>query len=309
MPQPAEVTATGDDLINLYASVRARLIEAIRGPTSVRQVLNRLDEILDDLDAATRAHVATATPVVYQAGAVATGLGFVWDQASREAVQRLANQNYRELATTVEASGSLTRRALRTLARAGAIDTLSGQTANRAGLTVTNAVQDAAGEVLTVTYRNGAVHSLADWADTAVRTQTALAYNGGALDQFRSHDVEWVEIADGPACGLTSHDDTELANGLVVPLATAQAYPIAHPRCARSLIPRVDITSSAHADEVNAERDPDALRQAAEVERARAARGTVTGRRMRVETEHARVARRQRAGRTASGERPPRRRR
>jgi hypothetical protein len=304
VPQPPEVTSAADPLIAEYAAAADALRSAVaasKGSDSRRlaQVLRDLDAIMVKLDTAVRTHLTDTMPTVFRAGATDTGLGFAWDQASAEAVQALAAQDYSELLDATRHVTEATKRALRTLARQGALDVVvDGQTANAAGLGLTNTVQDALGQVMTVTYSNGAEHSLADWADTAVRTQTAKAYNAGALHQFRTYGVEWVEIADGSACGLTYHDDPELANGLVVPLETAQAYPLSHPRCARSLLPRVDLTSKTDAAAANDARDMDALNAMALDERQRAARATVTGRRMTVQSETRRVARRARAART-----------
>lgn len=303
MPQPPEVTNAADPLIAEYAAAADALRNAIvasKGSDSRRlaKVLRDLDAIMARLDTAVRAHLTDTMPTVFAAGATDTGLTFAWDQASAEAVQALAAQDYSELLDATTHVAERTKRALRTLARQRALDVVDGQTANAAGLGLTNTVQDALGQVMTVTYRNGAEHSLADWADTAVRTQTAKAYNAGALQQFRTYGVEWVEIADGPACGLTYHDDPELANGLVVPLDTAQAYPLSHPRCARSLLPRADLASKAAAQAANDARDMDALNAMALDERQRAAQATVTGRRMTVQSETRRVARRARVPRT-----------
>lgn len=312
MPQPGDVEHSADALIAAYRAARDDLNAAIaaasgRDSTKLRRILGDLDAIFADLDEQTRAWITDTIPKVYTAGAVATGIAASFNQTSPAAVQALANQNYNELLTTVQHTEGVTRRELRTLARAGALDVVAGGTpAGGVGRDLSNTVQDAASKVLTVTYSNGAVHSLADWADTALRTQTALAYNAGTIDRCRAGGVEWVELADGMGCGLTYHDDPELANGLIVPLSTAESYPIAHPRCSRSILPRADITSEGDATDVNDARDLDALQADAAAERARAARGTVTGRRFKVDTETARVAGRQRAGRTAGGERPPR---
>lgn len=305
MPQPPEVTSAADQLLAAYAAAADALRSAIADAKGsderrLRAALRAVDDIMGQLAQETRAYVAETIPAVWSQGATDTGLTFAWNQANAEAVQALATQDYDELLKATTHVIETTKRSLRTLAKQGALDSVvDGGTANAAGLALTNTVQDSLGQVMTVAYANGAEHSLADWADTALRTQTAMAYNGGALQQFTNYGVEWVEIADGPSCGLTAHDDPELANGLVVPLATAQAYPLAHPRCARSLLPRVDLSSKADAKAANDARDMDALNAQALEERQRAAQATVTGRRMTVQSETRRVERRARVGRTA----------
>lgn len=312
MPQPAEVTSASDQLLAEYTAAHAELVAEIRAARGgdaarLRVALRVLDAIMGRLDDSTRTYQAQTIPAVFQQGGIDTGLPFVWNAPTSTAVQALADQNYTELLTATRHVTAKTKRALRTLAKAGSLDAVvGGQTANTAGLQATNLVQDAASKVMTVTYANGAEHSLADWADTAVRTQTAKAYNGGALHQFSSYQIEWIELADGPACGLTAHNDPELANGLVVPIDVAEAYPLSHPRCARSMLPRADLNSKTAAQAANDGRDMDALNAQALDERQRAARSTVTGRRMTVKSETARVGSRVRAGRTARPARTPR---
>ena len=310
MPQPTEVDQVAERLVARYRRAIAewqRLVESTAQLTPaarLRELQRGVDRILAGLDADVRDWITSSTPQVWSMGAtMATGAPFPL-QAHLPAIQAMASQNYTDLLDATRHVAADTKRALRKLARAGALDVLGGQTANAAGLKITNAIQDALGEVMTVAYRNGAQHSLADWADTAVRTQTALAYNDGAIGAMRATRIKWVEIADGPACGLTAHNDPELANGLVVPIETAEAYPLAHPRCARSLLPRGDLDSEEAAQAANDARDMNALEAMALEERERAAQRTVTGRRMTVASEERRVARRERAGRT---ERPARR--
>jgi hypothetical protein len=43
----------------------------------------------------------------------------------------------------------------------------------------------------------------------------------------------WFIVSDGPDCGWTSHEDSDKANGQVVPQAKARAHPLAHPNCQR----------------------------------------------------------------------------
>lgn len=298
MPQPVEVEGAHGQLLAEYQAAHGRLqqvVAASRGSDAQRldQSLAGLRGIFDQLDADTRGYVSATIPAVYQVGAASTGLFTSWSQTSLEAMQALANQNYNELLGTVQDVEGTTRRVLRDLARAGALDVVvGGKPVGGAGRDLANLIQDAQGRVMTVTYANGAVHSLADWADTALRTQTALAYNAGAIGQYREFGIGWVELSDGADCGLTSHDDPEIANGLVVPLDVAEAYPLAHPRCGRSILPRPDIETADQAADWNGQRDPDELQRLAERERARAEKGTITGRRFRVDTETARASRR-----------------
>lgn len=77
-------------------------------------------------------------------------------------------------------------------------------------------------------------------AATIARTETATAYNKGAILAYeRSGLVEEAECLDGGDCGLTSHDDPDKANGTIRSLKVAAQYPICHPNCLRSWSPVV----------------------------------------------------------------------
>ena len=209
MPQPAEVGQVADRLVARYQQAMAEwqaLIESTASQSPerrLRSLLAGVDRIFDGLDVDVRGLITATTPQVWVQGATSvtgTPISTSFTQANLAAIQAMAAQNYGELLDATGFVRSDTKRVLRTMARAGALDTLGGQTASRAGLTQVNARQDGFAKPMTVTYANGAEHSLADWADTAVRTQTAKAYNAGTLGTCRAFGVKWVEIADGPAC-------------------------------------------------------------------------------------------------------------
>lgn len=310
MPTPAEVTRAANLLVGRYQQANRDLqavIATLKSPgiRNLRSVLADFDAIMDRLDAATRDWVGQVIPGAWQAGAVSTGLPFAWTAPMVEHVQALARQNYDDLLTATSHVRETTKRSLRTVARAGALDAIvGGTTSTQAGRDVVNTIQTAANQVMTVTYSNGAVHSLDDWADTAVRTQTMVAYNGGALAQYDAWNVEYVEIMDGEDCGLYGHDDGPIANGMVVPLSVAEEYPLSHPRCGRSFAPTE--YDAAQAAEWNDALDDDARQRAAEVERERAARGPIYGRSLTVEAAEARGVRMPRQARSGRSPRTPR---
>lgn len=77
-------------------------------------------------------------------------------------------------------------------------------------------------------------------AKTIARTETATAYNRGAILAYeRSGLVEEVECLDGGECGWTSHEDVDKANGTRRSLKDASRYPICHPNCVRAFAPIV----------------------------------------------------------------------
>lgn len=75
-------------------------------------------------------------------------------------------------------------------------------------------------------------------AQTIARTETATAYSLASINGYRDSGlVDEVQVLDGPDCGWSSHDDPDLANGMVVSLDDAEAYPVSHPNCQRAFAP------------------------------------------------------------------------
>jgi hypothetical protein len=114
-----------------------------------------------------------------------------------------------------------------------------------------------------VTYVDGSRHSFGEYSEMLLRTKTGVAYNMGTLNHGRAAGITHYELLDGSLCGLTSHHDPELANGLIVTGEVAASYPLAHPNCRRSVNPRPDITAA------NAPTAPSVQSQAAREDQAR----------------------------------------
>ena len=71
-------------------------------------------------------------------------------------------------------------------------------------------------------------------SELIARTETATAYNKGAVGQYREQGVTEVEVFDGEqdeACAA--------ARGAIWTLEEAESDPIAHPNCVRSFTPHV----------------------------------------------------------------------
>lgn len=98
-----------------------------------------------------------------------------------------------------------------------------------------------------VQYRNGSMHSFAEYGEMLIRTQSGKAYNLGTLNAGYQAGIRFFELLDGSECGLTGHRSTPLANGLIVDMETALSWPLSHPNCRRSINPRPDITSGEGA--------------------------------------------------------------
>ena len=289
MPQPREVEAIRDELLDLYRtawlSIEQQLWELARNPPTRDTVLRRrLAELQRDiasemggLDRQMRTWLQERFPEIYRLGgldAAETIDGpFAWGQHHRDAVQILARTTFDDLLAATKYVRADSKRFVRQVtARATARSLLEGVPAARAGRDLSAVLRRQLGTdpIAAIRYRNGARHSLADYADTVLRTTTATAFNEGTLNTVADVGVQYVEVFDGAACGWTSHDDTDLANGSIRTLAEARAQTIAHPRCARSFGPRPDLGTAKAARGADRSRTPEARRAAAE-ERARAA--------------------------------------
>lgn len=285
MPQPLWVQQAAEDLAGLYAQAERRLLERYvqilgdpartRETARLRELIRQVDTELGRLDQATRQWFHDVLPAVWAGGGASAASGaFTWTPEHRVEVQALAGRTYDDLLANTRYAGASLKRAVRdSVARDTARSIIDGTTTpDRAAQDTARTVQAETG-ASTVRYSNGARHSLADYTDTALRTTTALAYADGALIQMVGEGVTYALVIDGPACGWTSHDDTDLANGSVRPLVECQAQTLSHPRCARSFSPEPAVRTRAQARDAT---PPTEDRQAAaQAERQRAAEAPV----------------------------------
>jgi hypothetical protein len=80
-----------------------------------------------------------------------------------------------------------------------------------------------------------AANTTTDRAHLIALTETANAYNLGALDAYQASGlVTEVNVFDGESCGWTTHSDPDSANGKRVPIEEARSHPISHPHCQRA---------------------------------------------------------------------------
>ena len=114
-----------------------------------------------------------------------------------------------------------------------------------AGVTVQNLASDILSEF----------HGFADYrAERIARTETAFAFNHGAVARYRQAEIEYVRVMDGPGCLPDGHQDGAPAadpdvrgvqegaeaDGQVWSLDEAEAYPVGHPNCVRAFAPIVE---------------------------------------------------------------------
>lgn len=319
MALPSTTDASIQQLVALWqateVAVRDRLSAwAARYPAgapsaaNLTQALGVIEQHLDAATGATKDFYEQQLPTIYMAGAadaVQAGLGFDPSMVTAETVERLASTGWDDLLAATTHVEAATKQALRRITRNEVgMSVLAGEPGVAASRSAESAARDV-DQILTVTYSNGAVHSVADYVDTATRTTTIGIFNAGGFDLARGNDVAWMEVFDGPDCGWTEHDDPDLADGTVRHIDDCEENDSAHPRCARSFAPRPDITNAQEAADA-AVYTPEEAQARAEAERARAAEATtpIAGRALTVPAQEARVGRTPREPR--AGGRTPR---
>lgn len=239
--------------VELDAEIRARAL-ALLGlierelkresprPRRVRRLVARLESLIGDVEFAVDEVTSTALEwaatgmlAVYLAGArfEAATVG------ARLSAQIHTESLRRSLLRAAEAVDRDTGLALRGLARAlSSVSEVGPDGRLRLSREARRVLLNRVGRVQ---YSNGARFPLGSYVDMLLDTRSTLAYNQGAYDGARRRNVEVIQLVDGPGCGLVDHADPLKADGLLVSLQTANAYPIAHPRCVREFLERPDL--------------------------------------------------------------------
>lgn len=307
------------NLMALYDEVQrtidSRIAAATRDPARFREVrwLNELTSALDSarerIEPAVQRWIAETYPGHYAVGAQdmldhLDGRPFAWTQSHAGAVGLLAIDTYDALLKPTGYTSRDVKQTVREFARSVAGEKfLTGKTAVQAGRDLTRRLADAG--IFSVRYADGRVVSGGAYSNMVMRTRTAVAQNVGGINTARADGVEFFEINDGPDCGLETHEGGSAA-GMVVPTEVAQLFPISHPNCVRSFLPRPDIT----ADQVNRGDFASLIDEASAqdqaafdefIRREAATRGTSIVR------EASRFRRQERTGRTPRSARTPRR--
>lgn len=241
-----------------YENISSQLTEVVGDPKQRRKV-SRLREVRASIDreltyldkeVAPRAVQATywSNELGFASGAVGAGAQTIsWDLIDRDAAEILAKGLYTDLLEATSLTGQTSKSLLRKLGRGASLDKLlEGRTAVQAGQAMARQAKGLG--VYAVTYANGARHGLDEYAAMSMRTVTANAYNGALVDGAVAEKCKWFEIFDGPDCGLTFHEDPQIADGLIVDDDTARTWRISHPNCRRSFGPRPDINNKKEAE-------------------------------------------------------------
>lgn len=245
---------------NILTTAQTRLLNALaairpgRGaPARIRAAAVIFQRSLAAFDRAAAGFAerwaATDLPLIYREGALTTldhadrpHSRWSWTARHQEAVTSLTAQYY------VDLMGRL-REAVR---RAQAFLRAAVDAARQAGRSAAPFDPQRLRDdhpLDTVIYSNSTRHPVADWADAALSGQTVATANAGAirtaLDEL---GCEWLEVRDGHGCGWETHGDPDTAHGTVRTIQDALAHPLAHPRCRREFVPRMDLTGRLDLD-------------------------------------------------------------
>lgn len=251
------VERTTRNLLDLYrqteADLRRQWAAIVDNPRATNtqarltMLLRSLDRSKRNVDETVAEWVRTTYPGQYATGAVRMAEGydsssFVWSQPHRDAVALLANDTFTSLLHSTTFEPESIKATVRELARtATAQKLLGGETAYQAGAKLAGRLAEQG--IFGVTYADGRFVKASSYAEMVVRSRSAIAYNAGGLNQARSDGVEFFEISDGLDCGLEEHDSKPAASGMIVTGDVAAMFPISHPNCVRSFLPRPDLAT------------------------------------------------------------------
>lgn len=240
----------------------ARLDPASGTAQLIRAADAALDAYFADLTTQLGDVYRAAVRESYKGGAERAALGdFTWSSFHEGALAELALRVDHDLARALARAEPWSRDLIRDVVR-GAIaeKVLYGVPARGSGRALARDLI-ASGAGPRVPYRNGRSVSMRTYTDMVTRTATATAYNEGGLRQMDVDGIEYVEVIDGPDCGLTTHSDGFKADGKVITRELAASFVISHPNCRRDFAPRPDVTAkeaenaqSIRANDVAADR-------------------------------------------------------
>lgn len=240
----------------------------------LRELRATVEALMDQADELALRFATRDLPDAYQLGATraasTAGSPVSFTAVDVDAVNELALGTREDLLSATRFVKRSTKDLINRLSRDHLADKLiRGLTAEQAGR---NLAAELEGHGITsVVYRDGSRHGLADYAEMLSRTRTGEAYQVGGFNQTEALGIEWMEIFDGFDCGLRDHNDPEKANGMILPLAEARQYPLAHPRCGRSTSPRPDIVSKRDAEHAKPSTTPEQRADQRAVEEGRTA--------------------------------------
>jgi hypothetical protein len=255
VPAPAQVDPYVSPLAQTYGDAWTRvqalqqnLIDDPRHAAQRQRLLEMQRSIaaeMEALDEPTRLWLQTAFPQVYASGAASGGFAEqTWSQIHQQAVQDLAQRLYKDLLTATSHVTDSAKRLVREIGHDQALQlTIQGQTAKQAGAAMAAKIEKSG--IHAMRYADGSKHGLTEYSQMAMRTMSGNAYNVGSLRAGADSGITLWECFDGPNCGWEEHGSPTTANGMIVTLDEAMAYPLSHPNCRRSFGGRPDLDSGA----------------------------------------------------------------
>lgn len=235
------------------------------------------------------------TSAAYETGAwnaaLAAGTNATFTLPDIDAMARVALDTYDDILAATTHMRTDAKALVKTMTRDWVNAKLAtGKTATDAGIDLALALSDE--KIAGIVYKNGARVGVSSYSDMVMRTKTAMAYQEGGFQQGKQLGIEWWEIMDGPDCGLTYHDDPQLADGLIVDTTTAERWPISHPNCVRVTTPRPDIHNLGEAKSATPTPTEQQREDQARASRMRAAANARQPRRVSLERQAAARAQR-----------------
>lgn len=217
-----------------------------------RQIERRVQVLRRELDTKAQRWAIREFKTIYNLGASAAastiGKTLRLDAPHKVAAETAASDTLDYLLSATKHMSSDAKRVVRASVRTEtAYKIASGRTAVDSGRELKKEL--ARRSIVAVVFKNGAKHTIDDYAAMVIRTQTALAYNQAAFVVAKEERIEYMVCQDGPGCGLISHASGGEANGQIMTVAEAQQYSLGHPRCRRTwgLVPGVTSRKDAKA--------------------------------------------------------------
>ena len=259
MTQPGHVETLTAALIAELTHVHERILAELAESTlmwgvdsprvrvrRLRSVEARIRAILDDADLHAAAQITHAGSHVYELGAWVTaltqGVSPALTSIDSDAVTAIVQDTLSDVLRATQHVRQEVKDTIRQLTRqAITYKVTTGQTALQTAHDLVSTLTERG--ITGVIYSNGARVPLPAYTRMLIRTRTAETYQEAGFNQGARLGVkEWL-ILDGPGCGLTSHDDPQTADGMIVDLETARLHPISHPNCRRSTTPHAAVLS------------------------------------------------------------------
>lgn len=253
MTQPDHVETLAAQLVAELTHVHERILAELEQAVTVwgtapptvrarrlREVEQRIQAILNDADLHAAAHITRTVGDVYELGAWVTaltqGTGPTFTAIDADAVAGIVQDTLTDVLRATRFVRQEVKATIRRLTReAVTYKVTTGRTALQTAADLVATLR--AEGITSVIYANGARVPLPAYARMLIRTRTAETYQEAGFNQGERLGIDQWLILDGPGCGLTSHDDPQTADGMVVDLDTARKYPISHPNCRRSTTP------------------------------------------------------------------------